>query len=213
MNMSKLKNIIGKRIGRLIVIEEDVNHYPVFVKPVGKRHTPYKIHFYLCKCDCKNIISVRKNLLMDGKKQTKSCGCLQKEIIKEIGKQCKFPIGVKPLNDFIHSYKQRAKKGNYSYSLTREEFSNLIKQSCYYCGNPPLELKRADWKLRNDFLIANGIDRINSNKGYELNNVVPCCGDCNYAKSNLSQIEFFKMIDRIYHLHSHEFKELDILQK
>jgi len=31
-----------------------------------------------------------------------------------------------------------------------------------------------------------------------MNNVVPCCGDCNYAKSNLTYNEFKNLIRRIY---------------
>ncbi len=207
--MSEQKDIIGKRVGRLVVLKEDFDRTPVFRIPTKKYpHCKSRIQHFYCKCDCGTIISVRKNLLMDGKKQTKSCGCLQKERAKEANHLRKFPTGVKPLNDFIHSYKTRAKKGNYEYSLTRNEFINLINSSCYYCGNTPKKLERTDWATRKDFLIANGIDRINSDYGYTIKNVVPCCSDCNYAKSNLTQSEFFQLIGRIYKLHFNEIARL-----
>jgi hypothetical protein len=206
--MSKIKEIIGKRVGRLTVIKEDLDRPPKFRKKSKKYPYGGKLPHFYCKCDCGNVVSVRKNLLTNGKKQTKSCGCLQREKAKETNHQRKFPTGIKPLNDFILSYKQRAKKGNYSFLLTKEEFSQLIKQSCHYCGNSPTKLKRADWEIRNDFLIANGIDRINSNGGYTADNVVPCCGNCNYAKSDLSQSEFLQLVGKIYERHKKEISRL-----
>jgi hypothetical protein len=207
--MNNQEDIIGKRVGRLTVIKEDLDRSPTFsICNKNRSNYKYKLRHFYCKCDCGNTVSVRKNLLMNGKKQTKSCGCLQKEKAKEVNHTRKFPTGVKPLNDFIHSYKSRAKKRNYEYSLTRAEFSDLIKQPCYYCGSVPKKLERADWSSRNDFLVANGIDRINSDIGYNIKNVVPCCGDCNYAKSNLKQSEFFQLIGRIYKLHVNEIGRL-----
>ena len=203
--MSKSIDIIGKHVGRLIVLREDTKRPPVFTLR-KERHTPQKIKFYICECKCGNMISVRKNLLMNGKKQTKSCGCLQREIIGNIGKKCKFPVGVKPLNDVIYSYKTRAKRENFSFTLTRDEFTILISQPCYYCGDPPVKHSRGDWAIRNDFLVYNGIDRINSNAGYDLENVVPCCSNCNYAKSELSQKEFFTLVKKIYNKHINEMK-------
>ncbi len=209
ISMDNQKNIIGKQVGRLVVIKEDLDRKPVFRIPnIKYPHRKNKILYFYCKCECGTTISVRKDLLTGGKKQTKSCGCLQKERAKEVNHLRKFPTGIKPLNDFIHSYKARAKKGNYEYSLTRNEFINLINLPCYYCGNVPKKLERTDWAARNDFLIANGIDRINSDCGYTIKNVVPCCGDCNYAKSNLKQAEFFQLIGRIYKLHVNEITRL-----
>lgn len=43
----------------------------------------------------------------------------------------------------------------------------------------------------------NGVDRIDNNKGYEFNNCVPCCGDCNIAKHKLSLNEFISHARKI----------------
>lgn len=59
-------DLIGKRFGRLIVIEK------AFVKKVGK--SKKKRQFWKCKCDCGNIVYVDTNHLNSG--HTKSCGCL-----------------------------------------------------------------------------------------------------------------------------------------
>jgi len=44
----------------------------------------------------------------------------------------------------------------------------------------------------------NGIDRIDNTKDYTLDNCVPCCKNCNYAKRTLTQHDFYKLIQSIY---------------
>lgn len=61
-------NIIGKRYGRLVVIER-----------IGK--DKYRNQFYKCKCDCGNEIYVSYPSLCGG---TKSCGCLHKEVMQNM---------------------------------------------------------------------------------------------------------------------------------
>lgn len=65
----------GTRFGRLVVIE-DLGCYV-------KEGTKSSLHYYKCKCDCGNEIITRDYSLLKG--QTKSCGCLNNDIIK-IGK-------------------------------------------------------------------------------------------------------------------------------
>ncbi len=67
--MSKLKDLKGMRFGRLVVLERDI-------KP------EYKTTFWRCKCDCNNIVSVRRNALLRG--ATKSCGCFQVENARKL---------------------------------------------------------------------------------------------------------------------------------
>jgi hypothetical protein len=52
--------------------------------------------------------------------------------------------------------------------LTREDFNELIIGDCVYCGRSP-----SSWF---------GIDRIIPELGYVIDNVVPCCFDCNVDK-------------------------------
>lgn len=66
-------DLIGQRFGKLIVIEKTD-------KRSGNREIIWK-----CRCDCGNITEASSYLLRNG--QTQSCGCLQKEKIKEIGKK------------------------------------------------------------------------------------------------------------------------------
>lgn len=80
-------------------------------------------------------------------------------------------------------YKKNAKKRNFDFSLTKDEFYNLINQDCYYCGEVP-----------NPY---NGIDRINSAEGYYLDNCVPCCEMCNKMKLDYSIEEWYNHMKKI----------------
>lgn len=45
----------------------------------------------------------------------------------------------------------------------------------------------------------NGIDRVDVSKYHTIDNIVTCCIECNQAKNDLSLINFYQLIDRIYH--------------
>jgi hypothetical protein len=66
----------------------------------------------------------------------------------------------------------------------------MFSTNCHYCEAPPV--------LDNRKLVRNGIDRVDSSKGYVTDNVVPCCRDCNVAKSDLSKAEFLNLVEKIY---------------
>lgn len=92
----------------------------------------------------------------------------------------------------IASIKSGAKKRNISYNLTDDDVKSIISKPCVYCGKE----------------IAEGIDRVDSMKGYEKGNVVPCCGICNKMKNNYS-LEFFKShIEKIYKTMCDDYQKL-----
>lgn len=69
--------------------------------------------------------------------------------------------------------KHSAKKREIEWQLTLEKYSSLIIMPCYYCAN----------KLGAPVKRSIGLDRLDSNKGYELENVVSCCYTCNCIKN------------------------------
>lgn len=71
-----------------------------------------------------------------------------------------------------------AKKRNFLFNLTLDQFDNITKQKCYLCG---------EYSKGKNFC---GIDRIDSNIGYSIENCQPCCDMCNYGKSDWSQQEY-----------------------
>jgi hypothetical protein len=80
--------------------------------------------------------------------------------------------------------KHAAKKRKINWSLTLEEYSTLITMPCYYCDN----------KLGLPVTRATGLDRLDSNKGYELSNVVSSCYMCNCMKHMFLTAEEMKFI-------------------
>ncbi len=63
-------DLVGKRFGRLIVVERKDNK----IDNKGKSE-----RIWLCKCDCGNETSVRSGSLLRKKQPTRSCGCLNSE--------------------------------------------------------------------------------------------------------------------------------------
>lgn len=63
-------DMTGQRIGKLVVKERDYSK---------KAQAAY----WICQCDCGNIVSIRGSNLRDKRHPTQSCGCLSKEKAKE----------------------------------------------------------------------------------------------------------------------------------
>lgn len=141
---------------------------------------------WTCKCECGTVKDVYMDSLKSGK--SKSCGC-------NWGK----PDGEAAKRQTFNLYRGGAKIRGFSFNLNEKEFIHLTSQKCFYCNSEPSN--RSGGKKSNGYYHYNGLDRIDNTKGYELDNVVTCCKNCNLAKRQLTQIEFFEMIKMIYERH------------
>jgi len=103
-------------------------------------------------------------------------------------KQPKYYSGNETLiiKGFKQVYNSRYSDGNISY----EQFCYMSQQNCFYCNNGLLNLFIKKIKY-------NGLDRIDSTKGHDLNNVVTSCKICNYSKNNLSLQEWHNRINNV----------------
>jgi hypothetical protein len=162
-------DIIGKRFGKLVVIKRDGSI---------KRDATW-----LCRCDCGNKCINTGSRLRSG--YIKSCGCLRF-----------FPKGDATFNILLSVYKKRAKRRGFEFELTKEQFCELTKQNCHYCNAMPSQRTRN--RTANGDYIYNGLDRIDTIKGYTIDNVVPCCKDCNYAKRKMSIPRFKFWVQQIF---------------
>ena len=173
-------DISGQRFGRLIAIEY-----------IGHKG-------WLCKCDCGGEkIAVGSNLRGG---RTKSCGCLARETARSNGKNSRekvsLPFGENSFNSIFRNYKRGARIRNLSFELTKEQFKEITRQNCKYCGSEP---KQSYYQGGgNGEYIYNGVDRIDNSIGYIINNVVPCCKDCNIGKGTKTKEEFLEWINRVY---------------
>jgi hypothetical protein len=167
-----LHNIEGKRFTSLTVI-----------KLLDKSHAK-EGRYWLCKCDCGNEIETTSLRLSIGR--VKSCGCLTRATTLRTAAR-----------HLYAQYKYNADRRwrTYSFDLPFEEFLRIIVLPCHYCGT---EAKEINYKNKKNIVIKlNGIDRVNNNKGYTVNNVVPCCKKCNWMKGKDSTEDFLAHLNLI----------------
>jgi len=64
------------------------------------------------------------------------------------------------------------------FMLTEEEYSEISSKPCFYCDLPVTSY-------------GIGLDRIDNDKsiGYTVDNVLPCCGDCNRLRGDRLTVE------------------------
>lgn len=157
-----------------------------------------------CKCDCNNVKIIPKVRLVSG--HIKSCGCLQKERSKSFNRVAhnKLPLGQAALNLKYKQYVNTAHRKNRIFSLSKEDFFNITQKKCFYCGSSPTNTCKSN-SFNGDF-IYNGIDRVNSSRGYELDNCVPCCIDCNIMKHTKSIQRFLDKCIKIYNFTNNYIK-------
>lgn len=172
--------IIDKKFGRLTAVKRVENN----------KHNQEQ---YIFTCDCGNTKIINKNTVLIG--QSNSCGCLQKEKIKQQGYKNQKEFGLSAMNQLFNNYIQSAKKRNYEFALTKSQFISLVIEKCFYCGEIPNQIKKSPTSQHT--FKYNGIDRKNNKLGYEIDNCVSCCGKCNRMKYVLNSDEFLNHIKKI----------------
>lgn len=170
----KTLNLTGRKFGHLTAI-----------KDVGVEANKGGSHIWLCKCNCGKMTKVRAGHLMQN--QITGCGCRRR-----------LPEGEAALNCLIDRYKRNAKNRNIEFILSKDDFREITKQECAYCGTSPDCVVRKDYNGFNGDYIYNGIDRIDSKLGYTVENCVPCCARCNWMKNNIPKDDFIAHITKIY---------------
>lgn len=190
--MPRFKDRAGDRYGRLAVLSH-----------AGKDHR--NKHLWLCLCDCGNEKVIVADNLSSGK--SNSCGCLKREFLARKGNQ----YGIhtdreKALLKVQYSHlKRRDKNKGFSDTIDFNVFSLLSKSPCGYCGleyskeiEDRLNESKKKKRLSDHILRCNGIDRVDSSKGYTKENSVACCKHCNTAKNTMSEDDFYAWIRRAY---------------
>ena len=141
--------------------------------------------WYNVKCDCGVEKCIMGSAMISG--NTKSCGCFAKEVMANK----RISHNHSEVTAIILGYKRHAENRGYKWLLYRNDVEKIIFKPCYYCGSEPLNIKRTKNSIDGG-LKYSGIDRIDSDKDYTIENTVPCCKICNYAKSNMTIYEFKK---------------------
>lgn len=131
-----------------------------------------------CACECGNTTLVASTCLVKG--DTTSCGCDSHRLKQDL-LTAKQAVTTSAARHFW-CVRNRATARGYEFGITLEEFTTLRDRPCALCG----------------FEGPNSIDRVDSEKGYTLDNVQPLCRVCQTIKSAFPN-EFIKRhITRIY---------------
>lgn len=185
-------DLVGKRFGKLVVISR---HSTVqYTRDSGRvLYTKVK---WNCVCDCgKSSVVMGSNL----KGTTKGCS------------ECtRSGTNAKPdtaFEDLWHHYQADARNRGHAWELSKEQFRALTQSPCYYTGILPAQvgksaatvrrLKEGKEPLPGGVYIYNGIDRRDNNKGYSIENCVPCCKEANQMKMAFGHDEFIALCKEI----------------
>lgn len=171
------------------IIEETGNRYGHWtVLGRAKNQRGKQFSFWTCKCDCGVVRDVNGSELRSGR--SKSCGCSAKE-------KTTLPDGHASRKMIYHRYRNGARRRHIAFNLTEDQVYELLDQNCYYCGAQPHRTYTNP--SCNGGYTYNGIDRVDNAIGYNPENVVPCCFECNQAKGTMTVEEFEDWIERVYH--------------
>jgi hypothetical protein len=150
---------------------------------------------YTCLCDCGKQTNVLGTHLIQG--NTKSCGC-----DKPIGKTHHQWKGVEEISgDFWYSHVVRSANGDkgrrypVKLTLTIEEAWNLFIRQERKCALSGLELSFP--RVSKDKSYTASLDRIDSSKGYTIDNVQWVHKDINMMKNKFDNEYFINMCKKI----------------
>jgi len=171
-------DLVNQRFGRLVVL-----NYEGYRKSANSGKPYWK-----CICDCGQECVVEGQNLRSG--NTVSCGCYHKEKIS--GSNCNLYNGGIEKAEYRRQM-QGAKERDLSFNLTFQQVKDFFSKPCYYCNAAPMADNRG--------YVRNGMDRWNNSIGYELENIVTCCSECNELKGSFNGPEFLTLISKI---HNHQ---------
>ena len=139
------KDLSGKRFGKLVVLCPSQT----------------KQYYFVCKCDCGNIVEVYRSNLG---RCTRSCGCLQKERTSKANTK-HGETGTRLFRIWNHM-KQRC------FNKNNQDYKNYGGRGISVCEEWEKYNAFRDWALSNGYKVDLTIERKNSNGNYSPDN---CC--------------------------------------
>lgn len=170
------KTLVGEKFGRLTV------------KSFSHRRGANAV--WICECSCGNETKARQSDLRSG--NTSSCGCLRLELGR--GEPRNVALGL-----VSRIYRRNAKSRGYEFHLSQDQVNDLAEANCHYCGAEP-SCSFATYVRNKQYIKypTNGIDRIDNDGDYTIDNVVTACSKCNLAKRKMSSDEFLGWVSTVY---------------
>lgn len=169
--------------------KEDEQNYEV---RYGSESAQGKLFLVECSCGKKLV------LLSAIARKYKSCGCAGSRGLLVRADRPEEQLIESAIYRAYDTTRRSAEYRDLSFGLTLESFGELIMQPCTYCGELPRGCRKMRVKNRHakNRFFCNGVDRVDSDRGYENDNCVPCCRRCNLAKNDMTLGEFREWLGR-----------------
>lgn len=145
----------GRTIGVRYVLGKDLER--------SKRWKPT----WIVRCKCGHVFS-----------------CLSQALTLKHCMMCahKGPRPYRRLRPYEATYNIFRSRAKYPVSITYEQFAELARiAECHYCGE---KIQWQEYRHQVHGGTGSNLDRMDSAKPYDQDNVVVCCGRCNYAKND-----------------------------
>lgn len=168
------QDLIGKKSGKLTV-----------TKQLGSKNNKV---LWECICDCGNKTTINTHYFNCGKKT--SCGCSR----KALGNKHQTWKGHKEISgSFFTMIKAGAISRGLSFNITIEDIWNLFTEQKRKCSLTGLNINFSKSQKKTNREISTGtasLDRIDSSKGYEKDNIQWLHKDVNMMKNKFTE-EYF----------------------
>ena len=184
-----IKNLIGRVFGKLKVIE---------FAYTDKRRGAY----WNCECSCDGKKVVIKAHGLTRKDGTKSCGCLQKPrgANNKLWKGCGNISG-----QHFSRVRMNAQERCLPFNITIEQIWGLFLKQDRKCTLSGVKLKFESKTNTHDGSAS--LDRIDSSRGYNIDNIQWVHKDINFAKQSMSNGDFIKICESVVN-HQNSFKRV-----
>lgn len=178
--MSKLYDIIGKKFGKLTVLERLPNE-------------KNRQSVWLCQCDCGNLKKTKGHFLVNGK--VKSCGCLRRDINY---RTWNFTGCGDISGKYWYGLQRGSKIRNIEFNIAIENAWALFQKQNGKCAisGIPIELQIKFYGSGTSIQTAS-LDRIDSTKGYIDGNIQWVHKDVQKMKNDFSEDQFIFLCHKI----------------
>ncbi len=176
----------GMKFGNLILISSESR-----MGENGK----YK-RYWQCRCVCGNTVERRDDYLKAHPANNFSCGCLH-SMKTNLGEKSVFWEGCGDISGmYFAGLRCKAKTKNMEFTITIQEIWNLFEKQHRLCAltGLPISFEQSQrLKKKNGSETTASLDRIDSNKGYTIDNVQWIHKDVNKMKNAFTQDRFLEI--------------------